>query len=62
MQWGAWVNIIFILLGIIFMVSGLITYLVRLVVMYGGQEGEVEKPAFKPEKKDFDFYYEDDKS
>jgi len=60
MEWDSWVNIVFILLGIIFMVSGLVTYLVKLVLMYG--DHEKEEPAFKPEKKDFDFYYENDKN
>jgi surface polysaccharide O-acyltransferase-like enzyme len=54
-----WTRITFVLLGIITMIASLISYLYRLIVQYGSDD---QKPAFKPDKKERDFYYENDKT
>jgi len=57
MGWADWTKIFFILLGVTAMLASLISYIYKLVKMYGGTDG---KPAFKRSKKDSDYFYEND--
>jgi surface polysaccharide O-acyltransferase-like enzyme len=57
MGWADWTKLVFILIGIASMLVSLITYIVKLVKMYGESD---EKQAVKPNKKDSDYFYEND--
>lgn len=53
-----WLMIVFIVLGVVTMLCSLITYLMKMIKMYGGDEKPKETDKLSHDKKDHDFYEE----
>ncbi|MCL1822900.1 MAG: phosphoethanolamine transferase CptA [Oscillospiraceae bacterium] len=56
----SWTKIIAVLLGVMVMLASLVSYLVKLIAIYGDLKNPPEKPKheIKSDRKDSDFYYD----
>ena len=51
-NWGSWLMIVFVFLGLVVMVGGVWSYLRQLLNMYG----DLQKPPPKQDRRDYDYF------
>ena len=56
MQWPDWVNIVFVVVGIVSMTSGAMNYLKKLIAMYDSSESGTGASEIKHDSRDHDYY------
>ena len=56
MEWPDWVNIVFVVAGIVSMSAGAMNYLKKLIAMYDSSESGTGASEVKHDKRDHDYY------
>ena len=56
LQWPDWVNIVFVVVGIVSMSAGAMNYLKKLSAMYDSSESGTGASEVKHDKRDHDYY------
>ncbi|MBP3856992.1 MAG: AtpZ/AtpI family protein [Ruminiclostridium sp.] len=56
LQWPDWVNIVFVVVGIVSMSAGAMNYLKKLIAMYDSSESGTGASEVKHDKRDHDYY------
>ena len=56
LEWPDWVNIVFVVVGIVSMSAGAMNYLKKLIAMYDSSESGTGASEVKHDKRDHDYY------